>query len=207
MVSTIVDAEDPVMTASGGAAPEVPKLIAFVSQKTGLSKAQVLTVLHSRFPHIGALLAAIPFSAVTAELPGVLKALGPGGLHVAPRLAQTALNAPQVTSGWDDVPGTAKLTRFDGMPVRTVPQIRTYFSSDVIPVLETQRSNYDYLVSTSKINFLGPLVLIIGVIVILYGLLIVFLAWRLEQRRERVPHGNVATTAGVDNVAQIEQQR
>jgi hypothetical protein len=180
MLSTIVDAEDPVMTASGGAAPEVPKLIAFVSQKTGLSKAQVLTVLHSKFPHVAALLAAIPFSAVTAELPGVLKALGPGVLPVIPRLARTALAAPLVTSGWDGVPGPAKLTRFSGTPVSTVPQIRTYFSSDVIPVLETQRSNYDYLVSTSKINFLGPLVLIIGVILILYGLLTVFLAWRLE---------------------------
>ena len=185
MVSTIVDAEDPVMTASGGAAPEVPKLIAFVSQKTGLSQAQVLTVLHSKFPHIAALLEAIPFSAVTAELPGVIKAIGPRVLTVIPRLARTALAAPLVTRGWDalrraGVPGTAKLTRFSGTPVSTVPQIRTYFSSDVIPVLETQRSNYDYLVSTSKINFLGPLVLIIGIIVILYGLLIVFRAWRLQ---------------------------
>jgi hypothetical protein len=180
MVSTIVDAEDPVMTASGSAAPEVPKLIALVSNKTGLSQAQVLTVLHTRFPHVAALLAAIPFSAVTAELPQVIKALGPDLLSVIPRLARTALAAPLVTRGWDGVPGTTNLTRFSGTPARTVPQIRTYFSSDVIPVLETQRSNYDHLVSTSKINFLGPLVLIIGVIVILYGLLIVFLAWRLE---------------------------
>ena len=180
MFSTIVDAEDPVMTASGGAASEVPRLIAFVSQRTGLTKAQVLTVLHTKFPHVAALFEAIPFSAVTAELPAVLKALGPNVLTVIPRLAQTAVNAQQVTSKWDDVPGTAKLTRFSGTPVRTVPQIRTYLSSDVIPVLETQRSNYDYLVSTSKLNFLGPLVLIIGIIVILDGLLIVFLAWRPE---------------------------
>jgi hypothetical protein len=180
MFSTIVDAEDPVMTASGGAASEVPKLIASVSQKTGLTKAQVLTVLHSKFPHVAALLEAIPFSAVTAELPRVIKAVGPNVLDVIPRLALTAANAPQVTSKWDGVPGTAKLTRFSGTRVSTVPQIRTYFSSDVIPVLETQRSNYDYLVSTSKIDFLGPLVLIIGVMMILSGLLIVFLAWRLK---------------------------
>jgi hypothetical protein len=180
MVSTIVDTENPVMTASGGAAAEVPTLIASVSHKTGLSQAQVLTVLQSKFPHVAALLQAIPFSAVTAELPGVLKALGPGVLPVIPRLAQTVAAAPLVTNGWDNVPGAAQLTAFDGTPVRTVPQVRTYFSSDVIPMLETQRSNYDHLVSTSKIDFLGPLVLVIGLIVIGYGLLMVFLARRLK---------------------------
>jgi hypothetical protein len=180
MVSTIVNAEDPVMTASGGAAAEVPKLIAFVSQKTGLSQAQVATVLQTRFPHVTALLQAIPFSAVTAELPAVLKALGPDGAAVIPRLAQTVSAAPLVTSGWNHVPGTGGATSFNGTPIRTVPQVRTYFSSDVIPVLEKQRGNYDYLTSTSKIDFIGPLVLIIGIIVILYGLLMVLVAWRLE---------------------------
>jgi hypothetical protein len=180
MVSTIVNAEDPVMTASGGAAAEVPKLVAFVSKKTGLSQPQVLTVLQTKFPHVAALLQAIPFSAVTAELPAVLKALGPGGAAVIPRLAQTVSAAPLVTNGWDNVPGTAGVTRFSGTPVRSVPEVRTYFSSDVIPVLETQRDNYDYLTSTSKIDFLGPLVLIIGIIVILYGLLMLFVAWRRE---------------------------
>jgi hypothetical protein len=179
MVSTIVNTEDPIMTAAGGGAAEVPKLIAFVAQKTGLSPTAVLAVLQKNFPHTAALLQAIPFSAVTAELPGVLKALGPGVLPVIPRLAQTVSAAPSVANGWDNVPGTSGATRFDGSPVRTVPQVRTYFSSDVIPVLETQRDNYEYLVSTSKIDFLGPLVLIIGIVVIIYGLLIVFAAWRL----------------------------
>ena len=35
MVSAITAMEDPLMTAQGGAAAEVPKLVAFVSQKTG----------------------------------------------------------------------------------------------------------------------------------------------------------------------------
>jgi uncharacterized membrane protein YidH (DUF202 family) len=182
MVSTIVNTEDPVMTASGGAAAEMPKLIAFVSQRTGLPQSQVLAALQTKFPHVDALLRAIPFSALTAELPGVLKALGPGVLPVIPRLAQTVAAAPLVTSGWDSVPGTAGVRRFDGTPVRTVPEVRTYFGSDVIPVLETQRSNYQYLVSTSEIDFLGPLVLIIGIIVIVYGILMVLLASRLEDR-------------------------
>jgi hypothetical protein len=76
------------------------------------------------------------------------------------------------------VPGTAGFTRFNGAPISTVPEVRTYFSSDLIPVLETQRGHYDHLVSTSKINFIGPLVLIVGIIVIIYGLLMLMLAWR-----------------------------
>ncbi|MGA2320537.1 MAG: hypothetical protein ABSG95_07310 [Solirubrobacteraceae bacterium] len=44
--------------------------------------------------------------------------------------------------------------------------------------METQRGHYDHLVSTSKINFIGPLVLIVGIIVIIYGLLMLMLAWR-----------------------------
>lgn len=129
MVSTIVNTEDPIMTAAGGASAE------------------------------------------------------PGVLPVIPRLAQTVSAAPLVTNGWDHVPGTAGVTRFDGSSVTTVPEVRTYFSSDVIPVLETQRANYQYLVSTSKIDFLGPLVLIIGIIVIIYGLLMVFVAWREPEAR------------------------
>lgn len=184
MVSTIINAEDPIMTAAGGGAAEVPKLIAFVAQRSGLSPAAVLTMLQQSFPQTTALFRAIPISAVSAELPGVVGFLGAGVVDKIPHLLPTVLDAPTLTSGWNNVPGTAGVTRFDGTPVRTLPQARTYLSSDVIPVLETQRANYEKLVSTSKINFLGPLVLIIGVIVIVYGLLMVFTAWRLEPRAQ-----------------------
>jgi hypothetical protein len=85
-----------------------------------------------------------------------------------------------VTSGWDAVPGATGFTRFNGSPIKTVPEVATYFSADLIPVLETQRGHYDHLMSTSKINFIGPLVLIIGLIVIIYGLLMLLLAARVE---------------------------
>jgi hypothetical protein len=102
-----------------------------------------------------------------------------------PKLAQTIKAAPLVTAGWDNVPGTAGATRFDGSPVRTVPQVRDYFSSDVIPVFEHQRGNYDHLLSTSTISFIGLLVLIVGLNVIAYGLLMVWLAgsWGLPRER------------------------
>jgi uncharacterized membrane protein len=197
MVSTIVNTESPIMTSAGAAAAEVPKLIAFVSQKTGLSPTAVVGALQRNFPHVAALLQAIPFSAVTAELPAVLKFLGPGVLPVIPRLSQTVQAAPLVTNGWNHAPGTTGATRFDGSPIRTMPDVRTYFSSDVIPVLETQRTNYENLVATSTIGFLGPLVLIIGLIVILYGLLMVLLAWRLEPSPAPSRAITPTTTAGV----------
>ena len=52
-----------------------------------------------------------------------------------------------------------------------MPDVATYFGSDVIPVLENQTGNYDKLMETSTIDFIGPLVLIVGIIVIIYGLL------------------------------------
>ena len=191
MVSVIVNMEDPIMTPQGGAAGEVPKLIAFVSAKTGLSQAEVLSALKKNFPHVTALLNAIPLSSVSGEFPALFAFLEKA-LHLSqaqllaalpagfPALAQSITNLPAVTSGWNDLPGAPGFTRFGGAPVTSVPAVRTYFSSDLIPVLETQRSNYAHLVSTSKINFIGALVLVVGVIVIAYGLLMLFLAWAPE---------------------------
>src|SRR5581483_2816064 len=131
-----------IMTPAGGAAAEVPKLIAFVSEKTGLSQAAVLGLLQRNFPHTTALLQALPLSAVTAELPSVVKTLGAAALPLIPRLGQTITAAPAVTAGWDNIPGTGGLTRFDGSAVHTAPQLATYLSKDVVPVLETQRANF-----------------------------------------------------------------
>ena len=189
MVSSIVDLADPIVNDAGGGAAEVPKLVAFVSTKTGLPPAAVLAALQKNFPHTAALLAALPLSAVNTEIPKLVAFLAsalkmPSAAVVAalngsfPRLSQTINALPTVVNGWDAVPGTTALTRFNGTPVRTVPDLRTYFSADVIPVLETQRANFQSLDGTSKINWIAPLVLIVGIVVILYGLLLVMLARR-----------------------------
>ena len=196
IIATTVDMEDPIMTPQGGAASEVPKLVAFVSQKTGLPQAAVISALQKNFPHTLALLEAIPLTAVTAELPHLLGFLETT-LHVTqtelvaalstsfPAITQAITHLPTVTSGWNDVPGMAGTTRFNGTPIKTAPNVRDYFSSDVIPVLETQHRHYEHLVSTSKINFIGPLVLIVGIVVILYGLLMVFFAMAFEPTERR----------------------
>lgn len=181
MVDAIVRTEDPIMTPRGGAAAEVPKLIAFVSKQTGLSQAQVLAALQENFPRTTALLQAIPLSNVTKELPSLTKYLKPA-VPMVPRLAQTITNAPAVTGGWNEVPGLNGATRFNGAPIKTVPDVRDYLGADVVPVLEKQRANYAHLVETSKIGFIGPLVLIVGVIVFAYGALMVVLARRRHPR-------------------------
>jgi hypothetical protein len=86
------------------------------------------------------------------------------------------VNASAVTSGWDNVPGTAGAKNFEGGPVHTVPELVAYFGNDVIPVLEKQRRHWVTLTSTSRINFIAWLVLAIGAIAILYGVLMVLIA-------------------------------
>ena len=60
IISANVNMADPIMTSDGAAAAEVPKLIAFVSEKTGLSQAEVVAALQKNFPHTTALLQTIP---------------------------------------------------------------------------------------------------------------------------------------------------
>lgn len=181
IVSAIVDLADPIATAEGGAAAEVPALVAFVAEQTGLSQADVLATLSDEFPKTTALLNALPLSDVTAELPGLVGFLGealslsPEEVSRAltdnfPRLSQSIANLPTVTSGWNAVPGTDALTRFDGSEVRTVPQVRDYFAADVIPVLERQQANFDTLATTAPpVDFFAPLLILVGILVVAYG--------------------------------------
>ena len=207
IISKNVDVADPIMTAQGAAVVEVPKLIAFVSQKTGLSQAAVVAALQKNFPHTTALLETIPLSSVTSELPGLLafleKTLKVSQVQLLaamkanfPGLTQAITNLPTVTGGWDQIQNIDGATRFDGTPVKTVPDVRTYFGSDVIPVLETQSGNYHKLVATSTIDFIGPLVLIVGIIVIIYGLLMLLLARRLESGTSGATRLSAAASPG-----------
>jgi hypothetical protein len=192
MLSNVVQLADPVMTERGGAAAEVPQLVAFVSQKTGLKAPDVLAALDKNVPHTTALLKAIPLSSVSSELPGLTSFLSttlkvtPAQLNAAlssnfPHIYQSIQLLPAVTGGWNNVPGTASLTRFDGSPVRTVPQIRDYFSGDVIPVLERQQSNFTRVETTwPRLTVFAPLLLVVGIAVILYGLAFMLLVRREE---------------------------
>ena len=215
ILSANVDTAIPIVNAQGTAAAEVPKLIEFVSQKTGLSQAAVVAALQKNFPHTLALLQTIPLSSVTTELPGLLafleKALkvSPAQLVAAlkanfPALTQAITNLPAVTNGWDHIPNIDGLTRFDGTPVQSVPQLRTYFSSDLIPVLEKQQRNFNSLDGTSTVNWVAPLLLIVGLIVILFAAVMIVLNLRGQVSRGLATAGaSVVLVVGVGVVALV----
>ncbi|MDQ2959425.1 MAG: hypothetical protein M3R48_00015 [Candidatus Dormibacteraeota bacterium] len=194
MVSSVVDLADPIVLAQGGAASEVPKLISLVSQKTGLPAEKVVGTLEQKFPHTAALLEAIPLEAVSAELPNVVSFLSQTlGLSAAqltqtlttsaPHLAQSLMALPIVTGSWASVPGTDTMTRFSGAPVHSVPAVRDYFSKDVVPVLESQKDNFQKLDTIApKLTFFPPLLTLVGVIVLVYGLLMVVAFRRADSR-------------------------
>jgi len=205
MVSAIVDLADPIATAKGGGAGEVPKLVAFVSEQTGLSRPAVLAALQKNFPHTTALLQAVPLEAVSAELPRLVTFLA-DNLHLTkdqvvaalnknfPHLAQSINVLPTVTGGWNHVAGTDQLTRFDGSRVRTVPQVRDYFAKDVIPVLEREQSNFRRLDTTQPpVDVFAPLLILVGVLVIAYGGAMIALA---HYREPAVAFRPVAVSSG-----------
>lgn len=200
MVSTIVDVADPITTANGAADPEVFKLLTAVSAKTGLSKPAVINLLQSNFPHLTGLLLALPLSSATAEFPKLLTFLSatlkisPADLQTAlktnfPKLTQVITHLPNVTSAWDALPGTQQLTRFNGKPVRTVPQVRDYFAGDVIPAVAKTRTDFNKLATTAPaLNVFPPLLTMIGILVIIYGIILIPLLGRDPGSRTSAHH-------------------
>lgn len=182
IVSQIVDLSDPLVTARSGGAAEVPKLVGFVAKETGLSQAAVLGALEREAPRTTALLQSLPLSGVTDELPRLTAFLAktlevsPGELGAIlqrdfPRLAQTIAALPKVTRGWNDVPGVGASSRFDGSPIKTVPDVRDLFAKDVIPVLERQDANFRDLASTGGVRYVPYLLLTLGGLVTFFGVM------------------------------------
>lgn len=194
-LSTSVNTLDPIVTAKGGAASEVPALLSFVSTETGLSQEQVLAALRERFPHATALLQAIPLTSVDSEIPGLVQFLAatlnttPDGVLAAlkqnfPHIYQAVTTLPTVTKGWDNVPGTEKLTRFDGTPVRSAPQVRDYYSSDVIPAVERNVTNMKQLKEWEpKVTVFPVLLTVVGGLAFGLGLIMVVLSLVTKRAR------------------------
>jgi hypothetical protein len=183
---------DPLMTPLGGASREVPRLYRFVAQRTGRKSADVRSAVRRRAPQTVALLSAVPLTQVGAEVPHLLAYLGKA-LHLSraqtvaalrkrtPRLAQALLTMPDVARGWNAIPGTEKMTRFDRVtPVRSMPQFDAYLREDLVPVLTSEREHFATLAGGRvSIDVLAPLVFITGVFLILYaGLMVQFVARR-----------------------------
>ena len=184
MVGQTVRFGDPIATRKGGAVQEVPRLIAFVAGETGQRESQVLRAVRRVAPRTAALLDAVPLSAVAGEQPRLVALLArrldiPRGRVLAalqksvPGLAQSLVEVRPVALSWRRIPGTEKLTRFDGAtPVSTMPQLVDYLREEVMPIFPEQRKNFDKLANTwPPLNVFAPLLLVVGLLVVAYGLL------------------------------------
>lgn len=172
----------PLMTPLGGAAREAPQLYRFVAQRTGRRAADVRSALRRRAPQTTALLSAIPLTEVAQEVPGLLaylqKALRMSREEVvatlrerAPALAQALLTTPDVARAWNAIPGTAEMSRFDGVtPVRTMTEFDAYLREDLVPVLVSEREDFATLAGGQPpIDTVAPVLLVTGLFVMLYG--------------------------------------
>jgi hypothetical protein len=184
---------DPLMTPLGGASREAPRLYRFIAQRTGRRTDDVRRALRRRAPQTAALLSAIPLTQVGREMPRLLAYLG-RALHRSrkqvvaalrrrtPRLAQALLTTPDVARGWNAIPGTAKMTRFDGFtPVRTVPDLDAYLREDLIPVLTAERKDFaTFAGGRPAVDVLAPLLLVTALVVMFYGGMMMQLAVRRD---------------------------
>lgn len=195
LVAQSVRFGDPIMTAAGGAAAEVPKLVALVADRTGQSTERVRGRLADAAPRISALLQAIPLSAVAGELPRLLavlsRELGMGGDRLVatlrrrtPGLSQAILAAGPVTAGWRQIPGTQDLTRLDtATPVRSIPELAGYLDEDVVPLIEAERRNFERFAGPwPPISVLPGVVLAIGVLLTIYATAMLFLVTKPPPR-------------------------
>ncbi len=186
---------DPLMTAAGGAAAEYPKLVALVSERSGLSRARVRRRLARAAPRTSALLQAIPLSAAAKEVPHLLAVLsrttdlrrgrlGRTLRRQTPGLTQALLALRPVTASWGRIPATAGFERFDGVtPVRSVPAFVDYLDRDVVPILESEREHFGKLADPwPPVSVLGWLLLGVGLLVTIYGLAMMFLVTKPPPR-------------------------
>ena len=75
-----------------------------------------------------------------------------------------------VTDGFREIPGIDPLTRFDGSPVRSIPELRDYFADDVVPGVRAVAADFRTLDTTPPpVDVFPPLLLIVGILVIIYG--------------------------------------
>ena len=154
MVAAATNTGDPMMTADG-AASELPKLIDFIAERTRRSTETVKALLRTDFPHINGILTALPLSEVSGEMPKLVHYLGTALVmtpdeveHMLqtdyPKIHQVIVNLPKVTAGWNTVPGTGSLARFNGAPVRTMPSSATTSARSWSAPLNASRATFGH---------------------------------------------------------------
>jgi hypothetical protein len=181
LLSQYVDFADPLMTARGGADKDARRLVRLIRRELGISSVQARRILHREAPHTEALTRALPLSGVAAEIPALAAYLAStltlsadelaGTLEQSfPRLAQLLTTLPNVTDGWNDVPGIEGLTRLSrDKPVRTVPGLRKYLRDDVVPLAVEHEDDFQGLAGSGGIGYIPFLLLVLGLALLAYG--------------------------------------
>ncbi len=181
-ISKYVDLADPLMTARGGGSREVAPLVRLIARRTDLSAREVAAALRREAPHTEALLRALPLSGVAREIPaftGYLattlnlseEAIAAELEESFPKLAQTLTALSAVSSGWNDVPGLSAMTRFDGTTaVKTVPQLRDYFSQDLVATVQDGKEDFQDVAGSGGVGYIPFLLLVVGAALLAFGL-------------------------------------
>ncbi len=192
----------------GNANAELPKLVDLVAQRTGKTHDEAAALLQSDYTYIYSFLQSLPLTGVTDEIPKIVHYIGTVLYMTSdevenmlkndyPLIHQVINAVPPLTNGWYSIPGTEKLTTFDGEPVRTMPQLATYFSDELVAPVERQQANFRPLGIRGGVGFLAPLLLALGIIVILFGTTMVVLTWRGVPRNVTSKAWVVVSVVGV----------
>jgi hypothetical protein len=182
IIGNVADTYDPIIDEQGGAAGEVGSLVELVAGATGLPAEDVLAALEANFPHTYHLLLTLPLDQVSAEVPVLLNFVAENSELAdaaevfdaieanTPHLAQAIGNLLVVTDGFREIPGIEPLTRFDGTPVQSIPEVITYFDDDVIAGVRAVAVDYRTVDTTAPPADVFPaLLLILGILVVIYG--------------------------------------
>jgi hypothetical protein len=191
----VVLATDPLVL-PGGAASEVPTFARLYASRTHLSAGAAAQSLNSGFPHLAALLRALPLSSVDSELPALISEIA-SLRHVStpdamlaridrefPALGASLTALGPVVNGWLNVPGTAGLTRFDGQPAQSFDQVYDYLSGDLVAAFARQRGHFEELRGDwPRLTLIAPVLTGVGGVVLLYALVMVGLLSLARVRR------------------------
>jgi hypothetical protein len=216
IVGNISDLSDPIVDAEGGAAGDVGPLVELVAGATGLSDDDVLAALEDNFPNTYHLLLALPLDQVSAEIPELLtfvadnSDLADADAVLAaietntPKLHQAITNLLVVTDGFREIPGIEPLTRFDGSPVRSIPEVVEYFDDDVVAGVRAVAVDYRTLDTTAPpVDVFPPLLLIIGILVIIYGVAMLTLTRAYTPRPSKPGGGAKPDDGGISGADQV----
>ena len=178
---------DPLMVRRPGAASDASRLYRFVGQRTGRSAGDVRRSLRRRAPQTIALLDALPLQTAAREVPRLVRYLARALRRSrarttsllrrrTPRLARSLLAVPPVTAGWNAIPRSSEMTRFEGStPVTTMPEFDAYLREEVLPVFVQEREHFEALDGGGPpFTAFSPVILIVGIMLMIYGGLMTF---------------------------------